>query len=97
MWFLAGDDAQAYASVSAFIKGLGLRPQGTGDVSMAHWLDGAGLLSVDLGRFGVGNVNFSLCVSFGWARRRIRHAAPSRLAGSRLRRAVALRWGWRCR
>jgi 8-hydroxy-5-deazaflavin:NADPH oxidoreductase len=36
--FMAGDDAQAKTSVSAFIKSLGLRPQDTGDLSMAHWL-----------------------------------------------------------
>jgi hypothetical protein len=36
--FMAGDDAQAKASVSAFIESLGLRPQDTGDLSMAHWL-----------------------------------------------------------
>jgi 8-hydroxy-5-deazaflavin:NADPH oxidoreductase len=52
--FIAGDDAQAKASVSAFIKSLGLRPQDTGDLSMAHWLEGAGLLSGGLGRYGRG-------------------------------------------
>jgi 8-hydroxy-5-deazaflavin:NADPH oxidoreductase len=60
--FIAGDDAQAKASVSAFIESLGLRPQDTGDLSMAHWLEGAGLLAVGLGRYGVGNFNFSLGV-----------------------------------
>jgi len=63
--FMAGDDAQANASVSAFIKSLGLRPQDTGDLSMAHWLEGAGLLSVGVGRYGVGDFNFSLGVKFG--------------------------------
>jgi predicted dinucleotide-binding enzyme len=63
--FMAGDDAQAKASVSAFIKSLGLRPQDTGDLSMAHWLEGAGLLSVGVGRYGVGDFNFSLGVKFG--------------------------------
>ena len=63
--FMAGDDAQAKASVSAFITSLGLRPQDTGDLSMAHWLEGAGLLSVGLGRYGVGSFNFSLGVNFG--------------------------------
>jgi 8-hydroxy-5-deazaflavin:NADPH oxidoreductase len=63
--FMAGDDAQAKASVSAFIKSLGLRPQDTGDLSMAHWLEGAGLLAVGLGRYGVGDFNFSLGVKFG--------------------------------
>jgi 8-hydroxy-5-deazaflavin:NADPH oxidoreductase len=63
--FMASDDAQAKASVSAFIKSLGLRPQDTGDLSMAHWLEGAGLLSVGVGRYGVGDFNFSLGVKFG--------------------------------
>jgi predicted dinucleotide-binding enzyme len=63
--FMAGDAAHAKASVSAFIKSLGLRPQDTGDLSMAHWLEGAGLLSVGLGRHGVGDFNFSLGVKFG--------------------------------
>ena len=62
--FIAGDDAQAKASLSAFIKSLGLRPQDTGDLSMAHWLEGAGLLSVGVGR-GAGDFNFSLGVKFG--------------------------------
>ena len=62
--FMAGDDAQAKASVSAFIKSLGLRPQDTGDLSMAHWLEGAGLLAVGVGR-GAGDFNFSLGVNFG--------------------------------
>jgi 8-hydroxy-5-deazaflavin:NADPH oxidoreductase len=63
--FMAGDDAQAKASVSAFIKSLGLRPRDAGDLTMAHWLEGAGLLSVGLGRNGVGSFNFSLGVNFG--------------------------------
>jgi predicted dinucleotide-binding enzyme len=63
--FIAGDDAQAKASVSAFVESLGLRPQDTGDLSMAHWLEGAGLLSVGLANHGVGNLNFSLGVNLG--------------------------------
>ena len=63
--FMAGDDAQAKANLSAFIKSLGLRPQDTGDLRMAHWLEGAGLLSVAVGRHGAGNFNFSLGVNFG--------------------------------
>jgi predicted dinucleotide-binding enzyme len=62
--FMAGDDAQAKATVSAFIKSLGLRPRDAGDLTMAHWLEGAGLLSVGLGRNGVGSFNFSLGVNF---------------------------------
>ena len=36
----AGDDAQAKASVSAFIESLGLRPLDAGGLEMAHWLEG---------------------------------------------------------
>jgi 8-hydroxy-5-deazaflavin:NADPH oxidoreductase len=63
--FLAGDDAQAKASVSAFIESLGLRPRDAGDLDMAHWLEGAGLLSMGLARNGVGNFDFSLGVNLG--------------------------------
>jgi 8-hydroxy-5-deazaflavin:NADPH oxidoreductase len=61
--FIAGDDAKAKASVSAFIASLGLRPLDVGDVNMAHFLEGAGLLSVGLANNGVGNLNFSLGVT----------------------------------
>jgi predicted dinucleotide-binding enzyme len=63
--FMAGDDAQAKARVSAFIESLGLRPRDAGDLNMAHWLEGAGLLSMGLARNGVGNFDFSLGVNFG--------------------------------
>jgi 8-hydroxy-5-deazaflavin:NADPH oxidoreductase len=62
--FMAGDDAQAKASVSAFIKSLGLRPWDAGDLTMAHWLEGAGLLAVGLASHGAG-FNFSLGVNLG--------------------------------
>jgi 8-hydroxy-5-deazaflavin:NADPH oxidoreductase len=61
--FIAGDDAQAKASMSAFIQSIGLRPLDTGDLTMAHWLEGAGLLMMGLGRYGVGNFSFSLGVN----------------------------------
>jgi predicted dinucleotide-binding enzyme len=63
--FMAGDDAQAKARVSAFIESLGLRPRDAGDLNMAHWLEGAGLLSMGLARNGVGNFDFSLGVHLG--------------------------------
>ena len=47
------------------VESLGLRPRDTGDLSMAHWLEGAGLLSTGVGRHGAGNYNFSLGVNFG--------------------------------
>jgi hypothetical protein len=53
----------ALALEGAFIESLGLRPQDTGDLSMAHWLEGAGLLSVGLANHGVGDLNFSLGVT----------------------------------
>jgi 8-hydroxy-5-deazaflavin:NADPH oxidoreductase len=61
--FIAGDDAQAKASVSAFIESIGLRPRDAGDLGMAHWVEGAGVLTMGLARSGVGNFNFSLCVN----------------------------------
>ncbi|MGM7671823.1 NADPH-dependent F420 reductase [Microbacterium sp. A93] len=62
--FIAGDNAQAKASVSAFITSLGLRPRDAGDLSMAHWLEGAGLLEMGLARNGLG-FNLSLAVNLG--------------------------------
>ncbi|MEV6901681.1 NAD(P)-binding domain-containing protein [Amycolatopsis sp. NPDC051372] len=61
--FMAGDDAQAKASVSTFIESLGLRPRDTGDLSMAHWVEGAGVLTMGLARYGVGNFDFSLGIN----------------------------------
>jgi 8-hydroxy-5-deazaflavin:NADPH oxidoreductase len=51
---IAGDDARAKASVSAFIESLGLRPLDAGGLAMAHWLEGAGLLLMGLARSGAG-------------------------------------------
>ena len=61
--FMAGDDAQAKASVSAFIESLGLHPRDTGDLRMAHWVEGAGVLTMGLARHGVGNFDFSLGIN----------------------------------
>jgi predicted dinucleotide-binding enzyme len=52
--FLAGDDKEAKASVSAFITSLGHRPRDTGDLSMAHWLEGASLIEMGLAQNGLG-------------------------------------------
>jgi 8-hydroxy-5-deazaflavin:NADPH oxidoreductase len=61
--FIAGDDARAKAAVSAFIESLGMRPLDAGDLTMAHWLEGAALLMMGLARHGVGNYQFSLGVN----------------------------------
>jgi predicted dinucleotide-binding enzyme len=60
---IAGDDAHAKASVSAFIESLGLRPLDAGGLEVARWLEGAGLVMISLANHGVGNFNFSLGVS----------------------------------
>ena len=61
---IAGDDADAKASVSAFIESLGLRPLDTGDLAMAHWLEGVGPLLMGLARHGAGfNISLGVNVS----------------------------------
>lgn len=52
--FMAGDDAAAKESVAAFISSLGHLPRDTGDLSMAHWLEGASLIEMGLARSGLG-------------------------------------------
>ena len=61
--FFAGDDAEAKASVSAFIESLGLRPLDVGGLEMARWLEGVGPLLMGLARHGVGSFNLALGVS----------------------------------
>ena len=61
--FIAGDDAQAKAGVEAFIESLGLRPLDVGGLKMAYWLEGAGVITMGLARYGVGNWDFALGVT----------------------------------
>jgi 8-hydroxy-5-deazaflavin:NADPH oxidoreductase len=62
--FIAGDDAEAKARVSAFIESLALRPLDTGGLKMSHWLEGASLLMMRLAIGGaVKDSNFSLGIS----------------------------------
>lgn len=61
--FIAGDDAQAKAGVEAFVKSLGMRPMGAGGLEMAHWLEGAGALTMGLSRHGVRGWDFALGVT----------------------------------
>ncbi|MFE9062940.1 NADPH-dependent F420 reductase [Streptomyces violaceusniger] len=61
--FIAGDDAQAKARVSAFIESLGLRPMDTGRLPMARALENAALLELGLVAHSVKHTNFFLGVS----------------------------------
>ncbi len=61
--FIAGDDPQAKARVSAFIESLGLRPLDTGHLSMARALENATLLHLGLVTHSVKHGNFALGVS----------------------------------
>jgi predicted dinucleotide-binding enzyme len=61
--FFAGDDAQAKERVGAFIESLGLLPLDVGPLKMAHWLEGAGLITMGLARNRVGNWDFALGVT----------------------------------
>lgn len=61
--FVAGDDAQAKARVSAFIRSLGLRPMDVGPLFMARTLEHACMLWLGLMTHSVKHANFSLGVS----------------------------------
>ncbi|MCX5235960.1 NAD(P)-binding domain-containing protein [Streptomyces prunicolor] len=61
--FIAGDDAQAKAHVSAFIESLGLRPMDTGELPMARALENLALLQLGLVAHSVKHTDFSLGVS----------------------------------
>jgi predicted dinucleotide-binding enzyme len=61
--FVAGDDAQAKARVSAFIESLGLRPLDTGQLPMARALENAALLQLGLVAHSVKHTNFFLGVN----------------------------------
>ncbi|WP_326666016.1 NADPH-dependent F420 reductase [Streptomyces sp. NBC_00385] len=61
--FIAGDDAEAKARVSAFIESLGLRALDTGPLSMARTLEHVGLLAIGLVTHSVKHTDFSLGVS----------------------------------
>jgi len=62
--FIAGDDAAANARVSTFIESLSLRPLDVGDLKMAHWVEGAGLLMMaPLVGKAVGDNNFWLGIN----------------------------------
>lgn len=60
--FIAGDNAQAKASVSAFIESLGLRPMDTGPLTMARTLEHACMLWLGLMAHSVKHGNFAIGV-----------------------------------
>jgi predicted dinucleotide-binding enzyme len=61
--FLAGDDAQAKAHVSAFVESLGLRPMDVGLLPMARTLEHVSLLSLGLMTHSVRHTEFAIDVS----------------------------------
>jgi 8-hydroxy-5-deazaflavin:NADPH oxidoreductase len=61
--FIAGDDAQAKARVSAFIESLGLRPMDGGQLPMARALENVALLQLGLVAHSVKHTNFVLGVN----------------------------------
>ena len=62
--FIAGDDAEAKVSVSAFVESLGMRPLDTGPLAMARALEHATLLHLGLVAHSVKHTNFFLGVNF---------------------------------
>jgi predicted dinucleotide-binding enzyme len=61
--FIAGDDGQAKARVSAFIESLGLRPLDVGQLPMARAIENAALLQLGLVAHSVKHTNFVLGVN----------------------------------
>ena len=61
--FIAGDDERAKAAVAEFIDSLKLRPLDVGGLTMAHYLEGTGLVMIGLAQHGVGNFDFALSVT----------------------------------
>ena len=61
--FFAGDNTQAKADVATFIESLGLRPLDVGGLTMAHWLEGLGVVTVGLANNGVGHWDFALGIN----------------------------------
>ncbi|WP_308492539.1 NADPH-dependent F420 reductase [Microbacterium terrisoli] len=60
--FFAGDDSAAKKKVAEFITSIGLRPRDVGELAMAHWVEGLGLVEMGLARNGLG-FNFAMGVN----------------------------------
>jgi predicted dinucleotide-binding enzyme len=63
--FIAADDAQAKARVSAFLESLGLRPLDVGGLHMAQTLESLGLMMIGLARNGAGSWDIAMKVDIG--------------------------------
>ena len=63
--FIAADDTEAKALVSAFIESLGLRPLDVGGLHMAHTLEALGLMMIGLAKNGAGTWDIALNVDSG--------------------------------
>jgi 8-hydroxy-5-deazaflavin:NADPH oxidoreductase len=61
--FIAGDDERAKAAVAEFVDSLKHRPLDVGDLAMAQYLEGTGLVMIGLAQHGVGNFDFALNVT----------------------------------
>jgi predicted dinucleotide-binding enzyme len=60
---IAGDDTRAKAGVAEFLESLELRPFDVGELNMAPYLEGTGLVMIGLAQHGVGNFDFALGVT----------------------------------
>ncbi len=63
--FIAADDTEAKARVSAFLESLGLRPFDVGGLHMAQTLEVFGLMMIGLAKNGVGTWDFAMNVDIG--------------------------------
>jgi predicted dinucleotide-binding enzyme len=63
--FIAADDPEAKARVSALMKDLGLRPFNVGGLHMAQTLEALGLMMIGLAKNGVGTFDIAFKVDIG--------------------------------
>jgi len=63
--FFAADDAEAKATVSTFLKSLGLRPLNVGGLQMAQTLEALGLMMIGLAKNGAGTWKIAMKVDIG--------------------------------
>lgn len=63
--FVAADDADAKARVSALLESLGLRPLDVGNLQMAQSLEWLGLMMIGLAKNGAGTWDIAMKVDIG--------------------------------